>query len=62
MRIGFDAKRAYLNNAGLGNYSRNTLVAMHKYYRGHRASHTGGDYQFAKNTFFSVFGVFKLYR
>jgi glycosyltransferase involved in cell wall biosynthesis len=35
MRIGFDAKRAFLNKAGLGNYSRNTLVALHKYYPQH---------------------------
>ena len=25
MRIGFDAKRAFLNNTGLGNYSRDTI-------------------------------------
>ena len=25
MNIGFDAKRAYLNNTGLGNYSRDTI-------------------------------------
>lgn len=31
MRIGFDAKRAFLNASGLGNYSRNTLNALHKY-------------------------------
>jgi glycosyltransferase involved in cell wall biosynthesis len=35
MRIGFDAKRAFLNKAGLGNYSRNTLVALQKYYPQH---------------------------
>jgi len=32
MRIGFDAKRAFLNSSGLGNYSRNTLNALHRYY------------------------------
>lgn len=32
MRIGFDAKRAFLNQAGLGNYSRNTLSSLQKYY------------------------------
>lgn len=32
MKIGFDAKRAFLNKAGLGNYSRNTLVSLQKYY------------------------------
>jgi glycosyltransferase involved in cell wall biosynthesis len=28
MRIGFDAKRAYLNRSGLGNYSRDTIRAL----------------------------------
>ena len=32
MKIGFDAKRAFLNSSGLGNYSRNTLHALHSYY------------------------------
>jgi glycosyltransferase involved in cell wall biosynthesis len=32
MRIGFDAKRAFLNSSGLGNYSRNTLNALYQYY------------------------------
>ncbi len=32
MKIGFDAKRAFLNSSGLGNYSRNTLRAMRKYF------------------------------
>ncbi len=32
MKIGFDAKRAFLNASGLGNYSRNTLNALHQYY------------------------------
>ena len=32
MRIGFDAKRAYFNYSGLGNYSRNTIGYLsHKY-------------------------------
>ena len=35
MRIGFDAKRAFLNTTGLGNYSRNTLNALKKYYPEH---------------------------
>ncbi|HPF49986.1 MAG TPA: glycosyltransferase family 1 protein [Draconibacterium sp.] len=30
MRLGFDAKRAFLNTSGLGNYSRNTLNALQK--------------------------------
>lgn len=34
MKIGFDAKRAFLNQAGLGNYSRNTLIALKKYFPG----------------------------
>lgn len=32
MKIGFDAKRAFSNASGLGNYSRNTLNALKKYY------------------------------
>jgi glycosyltransferase involved in cell wall biosynthesis len=31
MRIGFDAKRAFLNTSGLGNYSRNTVNALNQY-------------------------------
>jgi hypothetical protein len=32
MRIGFDAKRAYFNYSGLGNYSRNTIRYLsHKF-------------------------------
>ncbi len=31
MRIGFDAKRAFLNASGLGNYSRNTINALFHY-------------------------------
>jgi glycosyltransferase involved in cell wall biosynthesis len=34
MKIGFDAKRAFLNNSGLGNYSRNTLNALNNYFPG----------------------------
>ena len=34
MRIGFDAKRAFLNNTGLGNYSRDTIRILSKYYLG----------------------------
>jgi glycosyltransferase involved in cell wall biosynthesis len=32
MNIGFDAKRAYHNSTGLGNYSRNLLNALSEYY------------------------------
>lgn len=32
MRLGFDAKRVFLNSSGLGNYSRNTLNALQKYF------------------------------
>lgn len=32
MKIGFDAKRAFLNASGLGNYSRNTLNALNQYF------------------------------
>jgi glycosyltransferase involved in cell wall biosynthesis len=28
MRIGFDAKRAFFNRSGLGNYSRNTIIQL----------------------------------
>lgn len=31
MRIGFDAKRAFLNTSGLGNYSRNTIRALQQF-------------------------------
>jgi len=31
MRIGFDAKRAFLNASGLGNYSRNAINALNQY-------------------------------
>ena len=32
MKIGFDAKRAFLNNTGLGNYSRNLIYLLSKHY------------------------------
>jgi len=32
MRIGFDAKRAFLNNTGLGNYSRDTIRVLSHFY------------------------------
>ncbi len=32
MKAGFDAKRAFLNESGLGNYSRNTLNALLNYF------------------------------
>ena len=32
MRIGFDAKRAFHNNRGLGNYSRHTIKILSEYY------------------------------
>lgn len=32
MRIGFEAKRAFVNRTGLGNYSRNTIEQLHRYY------------------------------
>ncbi|MGF1583714.1 MAG: glycosyltransferase family 4 protein [Bacteroidales bacterium] len=32
MRIGFDAKRAFNNNSGLGNYSRNTIRLLTDHY------------------------------
>lgn len=36
MKIGFDAKRAFLNSSGLGNYSRNTLNALKDYFPDNR--------------------------
>jgi len=35
MKIGFDAKRAFLNQSGLGNYSRNLLSSLFRYFPGH---------------------------
>jgi glycosyltransferase involved in cell wall biosynthesis len=32
MHIGFDAKRAYLNNSGLGNYARTLVKSLNEYY------------------------------
>ena len=32
MNIGFDAKRAFLNNSGLGNYSRTLIKSLNNYY------------------------------
>jgi glycosyltransferase involved in cell wall biosynthesis len=34
MRIGFDAKRAYFNRSGLGNYSRDTIRSLHHNFPG----------------------------
>lgn len=35
MNIGFDAKRAFYNRTGLGNYSRNLVEALHLHYPQH---------------------------
>lgn len=35
MKIGFDAKRAFYNTGGLGNYSRSTIEMLSKYYPKH---------------------------
>src|SRR5512133_3072258 len=32
MRIGFDAKRAFFNRSGLGNYSRDTIAILSEYF------------------------------
>ena len=32
MRIGFDAKRAFQNNTGLGNYSRTLIQSLFSFY------------------------------
>ena len=34
MRIGFDAKRAFYNSSGLGNYSRHTISILSKFASG----------------------------
>ena len=36
MRIGFDAKRAFNNHSGLGNYSRNLISGLNNYYPGNQ--------------------------
>ena len=36
MRIGFDAKRAFLNNTGLGNYSRDTIRLLFEFYNNNK--------------------------
>ena len=36
MRIGFDAKRVFHNRSGLGNYSRDTVRVLGKYFPGNR--------------------------
>lgn len=35
MKIGFDAKRAFYNRSGLGNYSRSTIEHLSKFYPAH---------------------------
>jgi|694.fasta_scaffold07229_20 glycosyltransferase involved in cell wall biosynthesis len=35
MKIGFEAKRAYHNNTGLGNYARGIIMGMHQYFPQH---------------------------
>ncbi|MCD4794439.1 MAG: glycosyltransferase family 4 protein [Bacteroidales bacterium] len=35
MKIGFDAKRAFYNKSGLGNYSRSTIEQLTKFYPSH---------------------------
>ncbi len=37
MRIGFDAKRAFYNRSGLGNYSRSILLLLKRYYPEHES-------------------------
>jgi hypothetical protein len=32
MKIGFDAKRTFLNNTGLGNYSRDTIRVLSHFF------------------------------
>lgn len=58
MRIGFDAKRAFSNSSGLGNYSRNTLNSLLQY---------GGSNQYVlytpevKTTLFKNSGKFEIH-
>ncbi|MDR2980152.1 MAG: glycosyltransferase family 4 protein [Bacteroidales bacterium] len=35
MRLGFEAKRAFFNTSGLGNYARNMLIALQQFYPEH---------------------------
>ncbi len=55
MRIGFDAKRAFFNNTGLGNYSRNTLQQLfihypeHEYYLYVPSRHTKIKFKYHEN-------------
>src|SRR3989304_189692 len=35
MKIGFDAKRAFYNYSGLGNYSRNVIKSLHQHFAEH---------------------------
>jgi glycosyltransferase involved in cell wall biosynthesis len=47
MRIGFDAKRAFTNNTGLGNYSRYTISALlHQYPENDYSLYTPSDNRF----------------
>ena len=36
MRIGFDSKRAFMNDSGLGSYSRNLLQGLFEFYPDHK--------------------------
>ena len=40
MKIGFDAKRAFHNNTGLGNYSRDTIRILGTFYPQHHYLYT----------------------
>jgi len=56
MNIGFDAKRAFLNGSGLGNYSRSTIdllakyASLHNYFLYTPKSEGGPNYTPPKNT------------
>jgi len=58
MRIGFDAKRAFLNRSGLGNYSRNTLNALHQFSPNNRFVLFTPE---IKNTLFENYTQFEVY-
>ncbi|HPE75849.1 MAG TPA: glycosyltransferase family 1 protein [Draconibacterium sp.] len=57
MKIGFDAKRAFLNASGLGNYSRNTINALHQYNAEHQLILFTPE---IKNELFSNHGQFEV--
>lgn len=66
MNIGFDAKRAFYNNSGLGNYSRSTLNLLAKYFPDNKyflfTPNTQDSIQFEKNNATIVEPEMSLYK